>query len=78
MAKFLNVLGACPDSRESSVGMAKGYRLDGRDSIPGRGKKLLSSTQELYFFREVTSSNLCHGIDSPKVFVVFLSLSRQM
>jgi hypothetical protein len=45
MAKFLIVLGECPGSRDGSVGIATSYRLDGRGSIPGRDKKLLSSTQ---------------------------------
>jgi hypothetical protein len=35
MAKFLIVLGEYPESRDSSVGIATGYRLDGRGSIPG-------------------------------------------
>jgi hypothetical protein len=34
-------------SRGSSVGIAMGYGLDDRDSIPGRGKKLFSTPQRL-------------------------------
>jgi hypothetical protein len=30
-------------SRDSSVGIATGYGLDGRGSIPGKGKKFFSS-----------------------------------
>jgi hypothetical protein len=30
------------NSRNSSIGTATGYGLDGRGSIPGRGKKYLS------------------------------------
>jgi hypothetical protein len=32
-------------TRNSSVGIATGYRLDGRGSIPGRGKGFFSTPQ---------------------------------
>jgi hypothetical protein len=35
----------CLESRDSSVGTAIEYRLDGRGLIPGRGKRFLSSPQ---------------------------------
>lgn len=41
-ASVCNVLHTATDS---SVGVATGYGLDGRDSIPGRKKSLFSSPQ---------------------------------
>jgi hypothetical protein len=34
-------------SRDSSVGIATGYRLDGQSSIPGEGKRLFSTSQRV-------------------------------
>jgi hypothetical protein len=43
-------------SRDSSVGTATGYGLDGRGSIPGRGKIFLLSTVSIPVLRSNQSS----------------------
>jgi hypothetical protein len=51
-------------SRDSSVGIATSYRLDGRCSIPGKGKKIFSTSQRPD--RLWGPSNLLMGTGAPR------------